>query len=201
MSWPRRSCCSIGSRERCGACWRRPRPRVVARWRIGVGKFAVADRFGLDVFLADDFRRRAHRRDAVLKIRDVEKARFLEPDIDKRRLHPGQHARDLALVDIAGETDLPIALQEELGELIVFEHRHPHLQCGGVNCDFSFHRWNLSSGSFATILFGIAMRRESSYARRERRGNHSRAVVHRFTLCVDNLTWIIRGMPDVRKQA
>ena len=174
---------------------------VAARWRLGFGKFALADRFGLDVFLADDLRRRAHRRDAVLKIRDVEKARFLEPDIDKRRLHPGQHARDLAFVDIAGETDLPIALQEELGELIVFEHRHPHLQCGGVNCDFSFHRWNLSSGGFAMILFGIAMRRESSHARRERRGNHSRVVVHRFTPCVDNLSWIIRGMPDVRKQA
>ena len=107
--------------------------------RVGFGEFGLADRLGFDVFLADHFRRRAHRRDAVLKIRDVQKARFLQPYIDERRLHPGQYARDLALVDVAGQTDLPIALEVEFGELIVFEQRHPHLKCRSVNCDFSFH--------------------------------------------------------------
>ena len=29
----------------------------------------------------------------------------------------------------------------------------------------------------------------------------SRTLVHRFTLCIDNLCRIIRGMPDLRKQA
>ena len=34
---------------------------------------------------------------------DVQKRRALEPDFDKSRLHPGEHARDAADVDVADE--------------------------------------------------------------------------------------------------
>jgi hypothetical protein len=63
--------------------------------------------------------------------------------------------------------------------MIVFEQRHPHFERGSVNCDFSFHNWD-------SLLMSI------------RRGF---TMVHRFTLCADNLGRIIRGMPDLRKQA
>ena len=34
---------------------------------------------------------------------DVQKCRALEPDFDEGRLHPGEHARDAADVDVADE--------------------------------------------------------------------------------------------------
>ena len=86
-----------------------------------------------------------------MKIRDVQEARLFEADIDERRLHPGQHARDLALIDISRQPDLPIALEEKFGELVVFKQRDPHFECGRVNCDFSFHRSTLYSGESDTI--------------------------------------------------
>ncbi len=75
-----------------------------------------------------------------MKIRDVQKAGLLETDIDERRLHPRQHARDLALVDVSGQADLPIALEIKFGEIVVFKQRDPHFECGRVNCNFSFQR-------------------------------------------------------------
>ena len=77
-----------------------------------------------------------------MKIRNVQEARLLESDIDERRLHPGQHPRDLALIDVAGEADLAIALEVEFRELVIFKQRDAHLECGRVDCDFSFHRCN-----------------------------------------------------------
>jgi hypothetical protein len=44
-------------------------------------------------------------------------------------------------------------------------------------------------------------RRRSSRVRRERLEEHPHLMGHRFTLSVDNLCRIIRGMPDLRKQA
>ena len=190
MSWPRRSCCSIGSRERSApgcvpALARRDdAPRegrgcaavavaatsssgFVRAARLRIGKLVVADRLGLDVFFAEHFRHRVERGDAVVKIRDVQKARLLQADIDERRLHPGQHARDLALVDISREPDLAIALEVEFGELVVFEQRDPHLECGRVNCDFSFHKWTLYSGRSDMTDDTEVARRESSRGRRE----------------------------------
>ena len=74
-----------------------------------------------------------------MKIRDVQEARFLESDIDERRLHPRQHSRDLALIDVTRQPNLPIALEVKLGEIVIFKQRDPHLECGRVNCNFSFH--------------------------------------------------------------
>ena len=77
--------------------------------RIGFGKFALADRFGFDVFLADALQPPSRPPSMpVMKIGDVEKAGLLQPDIDERGLHPGQHARYLALVDISYEAALPL---------------------------------------------------------------------------------------------
>ncbi len=113
---------------------------LVGGRHLRVGKLAFADWLRLDVFFAEHFRDGAERRDSILKIRNVQKARLLESDIDEGGLHPGQHPRDLAFVDIPGEADLPVSLEVEFGELIIFEHRHPHLQRGSVNCNFSFHK-------------------------------------------------------------
>ncbi len=175
MSWPRRSCCSIGSRERCGAWLRRPRPRrrprdgravpaliavaagFVSRVRLRIGKLVVGNRLGLDIFFADHFRHGVECGDSVVKIRDVQEARLLQADIDKRSLHPGQHAGDLALIDVARQPNLAIALQVEFGEFVILEQRHPHLQCGRVNCDFSFHRWTLYSRKSDVIACGTAV--------------------------------------------
>ena len=87
-----------------------------------------------------------------MKIRDVQEARLLESDIHERRLHPGQHARDLALIDVAGESDLPIALEEKFGQLVIFKQRDPHFERGRVDCNFSFHRWTLYSGKSDMIF-------------------------------------------------
>ncbi len=170
--------------------------------RLAVGKLVVANRLGLDVFFAEHFGHRVERGNSVVKIRDVQEARLLEPNIHERRLHPGQHARDLALIDIASQPNLPIALEEKFGELVIFKQRDPHFQFGCVNCDFSFHRCTLYSGESDKLGRTMMMRRESSSrGRRELSEKPSRTLVHRFTLCIDNLCRIIRGTPDLRKQA
>jgi hypothetical protein len=84
--------------------------------------------------------------------------------------------------------------------LIVFEQRHPHFECGRVNCDFSFHKWALYSAKSDMISRTRMMRRESSRGRRELFEEYHHPVGHRFTLCLDNLCRIIRGTPDLRKQ-
>ena len=224
MSWPRRSCCSIGSRERFGA-WLRPTAstaattptrrlrlasvavavNVVASFfsgtRLRLGEFTFADRLGLDVFFAEHFRDVVERGDAVVKIGDMQEAGFLETDIDERRLHPGQHARDLALINVSRQPNLAIALEIEFSELVIFKQRDSHFECGRVNCDFSFHRSTLYSGKSGTIPDTKVMRRELPRGRRELSKKYPHPVGHRFTLCVDNLCRIIRGMPDLRKQA
>ena len=63
-----------------------------------------------------------------MKIRNVQEARLLESDIDERRLHPGQHPRDLALIDVAGESDLAIALEVEFRELVIFKQCDANLE-------------------------------------------------------------------------
>jgi len=169
--------------------------------RLVVGKFVIANWLGLDVFFAEHLGHRVERGNSVVKIRDVQEARLLEPDIHERRLHPRQHARDLAFIYIARQPNLPVALEEKFGELIVFKQRDPHFQCGCVNCDFSFHRCTLYSGESDKPGRTVMMRRELSRRRRELLEKPSRTLVHRFTLCIDNLCRIIRGTPDLRKQA
>src|ERR1035437_592797 len=82
----------------------------VSRVHLRIGKLVVGNRLGVDIFFAEHFRHGVERGDSVVKIRDVQEARLLQADIHKRSLHPGQHARDLALIDIARQPNLAIAL-------------------------------------------------------------------------------------------
>src|SRR5208282_2002762 len=58
-------------------------------------------------------------------IRDVEKCRALEADLDEGRLHAGQHAGDATDVDVADEPARRRALDVELLHDALLEHRHP----------------------------------------------------------------------------
>ena len=82
---------------------------------IAAAVTVAVDRIGLDVVFADHLGDRTDRLNVVVKIRDVQEAGLLQTNIDKRRLHPGQHARDLALIDVAGEAAMLLALEIELG--------------------------------------------------------------------------------------
>ena len=55
---------------------------------------------------------------------DVEEAVALEAEVDERRLHAGQDLRDPALVDVADDAALPLALDEDFGDEVVFENGH-----------------------------------------------------------------------------
>ena len=55
----------------------------------------------------------------------VEEAVTFEPKIDEGRLHAGQHFRDPALVDVANHAARSLALDEDLGDLVVLEYRDP----------------------------------------------------------------------------
>ena len=54
---------------------------------------------------------------------DVEEPVTLQAEIDEGRLHPGQHLRDPALVDVADHPAIPLPLDEELDHLVVLENR------------------------------------------------------------------------------
>ncbi len=94
---------------------------------------------GFDVLLAEHLGDRAESVGLALKIRDMQEARFFKPDIDKRCLHPGQHAGDLSLVDIAHQSAVGVAFEIELSERTILEKRDPHFECGCVDYDFTFH--------------------------------------------------------------
>ena len=81
----------------------------------------VVNRISLDVVLADHLRDRTNRLYVVMKIGDVQEARLLQADVDECRLHPGQHAGDLAFVDVAGKAAMLLAFEIELVQRAVFE--------------------------------------------------------------------------------
>jgi hypothetical protein len=110
----------------------------VLRRSCFVAALAV-NRIGLDVVLADHFGHRTNRLYVVMKIRDMEEARFIQADIDERRLHPGQHSRDLALIDVPGETAMLLAFEIELVQRAVFEQRNAHFERACINNNFTFH--------------------------------------------------------------
>ena len=60
--------------------------------------------------------------DGVDDFSDVEKRVALEPDVDERRLHPGEDLRDPPLVDVADDAALILALDEDLDDLVVLEN-------------------------------------------------------------------------------
>src|SRR5512146_2943838 len=108
-------------------------------WRLRLVAAIAVDRVGLDIVLADHLGDRTDRLYVVVKVRDVQEARLLQPDIDERRLHPGQHARYLALVDVAGEAPMLLTFEIELGERAVFEQRHAHFKRARIDDNFTFH--------------------------------------------------------------
>ena len=98
-------------------------------------KFLGRERFdglGLD-FFAKHISHRANRVDAGKKIGHVQEAGLLEADIDERGLHPRQDPRHLPLVDISYDAALLVALEVELGQRVILDRRHPHLEVAGVD--------------------------------------------------------------------
>ena len=55
---------------------------------------------------------------------DVEEAVLLQPDLDERGLHAGQHVVDDTEVDVPGDRAALGPLEVDLGDLPVLEHRH-----------------------------------------------------------------------------
>ena len=74
-----------------------------------------------------------------MKVRDVQEARLLQADIDERRLHPGQHTRDLAFINVPGETAMLLAFEIKFGQRAVFEQRDAHFERARINNNFTFH--------------------------------------------------------------
>ena len=69
--------------------------------------------------------------DGVDDLGHVQERIALEPDVNERRLHPGQDLRDPALVDVADHAALMLALDEDLDDLVVLEDRDPRLVVAG----------------------------------------------------------------------
>ena len=90
------------------------------------------DGLGLDL-LAQHVSHRTDRIDAGEKIGDVQEAGLFQSDIDERGLHPGQHPRHFSFVDISYQAALLVALEIKLGQRVVLDRRHPHLEVAGVD--------------------------------------------------------------------
>jgi hypothetical protein len=60
-------------------------------------------------------------------VRHVEERVAVEADVNEGRLHAGQHFRHPALVDVARDPARSLALDEDLGNLIVLEDGHARL--------------------------------------------------------------------------
>src|SRR5262245_26873553 len=104
---------------------------------IARGRRRGLDQGLLGVALARDLRRQ---RGALAgEIRGVQEGRLLEADVDEGRLHAGQYAHHLALVDVAGDAALLAALDVQIEERGVFEQRDPRLPGRGVDEDLARH--------------------------------------------------------------
>src|SRR5659263_576980 len=55
---------------------------------------------------------------------DVEEAVLLHPDVDKGRLHAGEHVLDLALVDVAGQRPAALPFNIDLAKPSLLKNRH-----------------------------------------------------------------------------
>ncbi len=69
----------------------------------------------------------------------MEKARFLHADLDEGGLHAGQHARDFAFINIAGDAHFLFSFDEEFGEKTVFDDGDAALLRRGIDKNFLFH--------------------------------------------------------------
>src|SRR5690606_29756535 len=75
----------------------------------------------------------------VNDVRGMQERGTLQPDVDERRLHAGQHARDTSLVDIADEPATIGALDEDLLEHAVLDQRGAHLTGTDVDQNLRGH--------------------------------------------------------------
>ena len=75
----------------------------------------------------DDSRREKPRQivGRAAHVGDVQVGRFLEADVDERRLHSRQYALDAALVDVSRDPTFAFPLDVELAEETVFDERNP----------------------------------------------------------------------------
>ena len=89
---------------------------------------AVAGCARLVVFVAGELVELDERVDDV---GDVEEAVALEAEVDEGGLHAGQHFRDPALVDVTDDAAVPLALDENLRDEVVFENGHHGLVAVG----------------------------------------------------------------------
>src|SRR5690606_42029330 len=63
----------------------------------------------------------------------VQERRALQPDVDERRRHAGHHALDPTLVDVANHATAPAALDVQLLQHAVLDHRDAGLARGDVD--------------------------------------------------------------------
>src|SRR5580704_18829845 len=72
---------------------------------------------------------------------DVQERRALDlrAEIDERRLHAGQHARDLAAVDVSHHPAFAFALDKKLGERSFFDNSNAGLRTLGVDYQHVLH--------------------------------------------------------------
>jgi hypothetical protein len=93
----------------------------------------------------------------------IQKGGLLQTDVDERRLHARQHARDAAERDHAGHAAIASSFDVELGETSLLDHRHTGLAGAGVDQDLvlrsglprsgiqrhcsRLRRWRADSGS------------------------------------------------------
>ena len=68
-------------------------------------------------------------------VRDVEVGALLEADVDEGGLHPGEHALDPTLVDVARDPTLALPLDVQLAEIPALHERDPSLGSIRVNDD------------------------------------------------------------------
>jgi hypothetical protein len=63
----------------------------------------------------------------------------LGSEVDERRLHPRQHPRHLAPVDVSDDASVLLAFDEELGEAPILDHRDADLGALGVHHEHVLH--------------------------------------------------------------
>jgi hypothetical protein len=68
----------------------------------------------------------------------VQECRPVQPDLYKSRLHPGQHARNRAIVDIADQAPACSSLNEYLLQHAIFEQCCPNLGWCHIDQDLFF---------------------------------------------------------------
>ncbi len=77
---------------------------------------------------------------------DVQERRALQPDLDERALHPRQHARDAAQVDVADEPARARSLDVQFLDDALLEHRDAGFLRRYVDEDFMRHRRRKGKG-------------------------------------------------------